>query len=109
LTSINVKPSKLVYVFPLCCSSSGVERCRQERYVLSAMARGRWFVLPVVAPAARPSQVSLSAFVGGAMEAADVVVMSAAVQQKLNPTRFNDRSSTPIDAGSVKHFNRVRA
>ena len=31
------------------------------------------------------------------MEAADVAVMSVAVQQKLNPTRFDDLSSTPPD------------
>jgi hypothetical protein len=94
-----MKPSKLVYVLNLCCSNSGVERCQQEHYVPNAMARGRLSVPSVVAPAARPSQALSLVFVGSATEAADVAVMSAAVQQKLNPTHFNDKSGTPPDAG----------
>src|SRR5215831_9321798 len=58
------------------------------------MAKGQLHVLPVVAWAASPSQASSSASAGTAMEAANVAVMFVAVLQKLNPTRFDDLSST---------------
>ena len=63
------------------------------------MARGQLSVLPVVALAAGLSQVSSSVSAGSATEAANVAVMSAAVQQKLSPTQFNEQlpSSTPPD------------
>ena len=61
------------------------------------MAKGRLHALPVVALAGGPSQASSSASAGSVMEAANVAVMSVAVQQKLNPTHFNDGppNSTP--------------
>ena len=61
------------------------------------MARGPFHALPVVALAAGASQVSSSVSASNAMEAADVAVMSAAVQRKLNRTHFDDLSSTPPD------------
>ena len=85
--------------FPLCCSNSEVEGCQQEPYVLNAMAKGQLHALPVVAWAAGASQASSSASADSAMEAADVAVMSAAVQQKLNPTHFNDGLPSSIPPG----------
>jgi hypothetical protein len=43
-----------------------------------------------VALAVGPSQASSSVSADSAMEAANVAVMFAAVQQKLNPIHFND-------------------
>ena len=61
------------------------------------MAKGQLHVLPVVAWAASPSQASSSVSAGTATEAANVAVMFAAVQRKLNQTHFDDLSSTPPD------------
>ena len=54
------------------------------------MVKGQLHALPVVALAAGPTQASSSVFAGTAMEAANVAVTFAAVQQKLNPIHFND-------------------
>ena len=70
--------------------NSEVEQCQQEHYVLNAMARGPFHVLPAVALAVGPSQASSSVSADSAMEAANVAVTFAAVQQKLNPIHFND-------------------
>jgi len=70
--------------------NSEVEQCQQEDYVLNAMARGPFHVLPAVALVAGASRVSLSVSADSAMEAANVAVTFAAVQQKLNPIHFND-------------------
>jgi hypothetical protein len=77
--------------------NSEVEQCQQEDYVRNVMARGPFHVLPAVALVAGASRVSSSVSADSAMEAADVAVMSAAVQQKLNRTRFDDLSDTPPD------------
>jgi hypothetical protein len=71
--------------------NSEVEQCQQEHYVLNAMARGPFHVLPAVALAAGASRVSSSVPASNAMEAANVAVMFAAVQQKLNPIHFSAR------------------
>jgi len=77
--------------------NSEVEQCQQEDYVLNAMARGPFHVLPAVALVAGASRVSSSVSADSAMEAANVAVMFAAVQRKLNQTHFDDLSSTPPD------------
>jgi hypothetical protein len=46
--------------------------------------------MSVVALAAGASEASSSVSAGSAMEAANVAATFAAVQQKLNPTHFND-------------------
>ena len=57
----------------------------------------RTIACPACSGVGAPSQASSSASAGSVMEAANVAVMSVAVQQKLNPTHFNDGppSSTP--------------
>jgi hypothetical protein len=80
----------LTDVFSLYCSNPKVERCQQESYVLNAMARGQSSALSVVALAADASLGSSSVSARGAMEAADVAAMFAAVQQKLNRTHSDD-------------------
>jgi len=54
------------------------------------VASGPFHALSVVALAASASQGSWSVSAGNAMEAANVAATFAAVQQKLNPTHFND-------------------
>ena len=63
------------------------------------MAKGRLHALPVVALAAGPLQALSSASAGIVMEAANVAVISAAVQQKLNPTHFDDLLPTSTPPG----------
>ena len=61
-----------------------------RRLCPNGMARGPFHVLPAVALVAGASRVSLSVSADSAMEAANVAVTFAAVQQKLNPIHFND-------------------
>jgi len=61
-----------------------------RRLCPNGMARGPFHVLPAVALVAGASRVSSSVSADSAMEAADVAVMFAAVQQKLNPIHYND-------------------
>jgi hypothetical protein len=57
-------------------------QCQQKSYVLNAVAKGPFHAPFVLALAAGPSRASSSVSAGSAMEAADVAVMSAAVQRK---------------------------